>query len=308
MKDSFVKNLEVFSGAADPAEARIYAVAGDKASGYEDNGWQLSGQLVGPQCDFAHTLPARIPFRAKRSSTGVLAEAIVPDPCFWTPELPFLYRAELNLHHGEEAASRRTQTIGIRRFGNRGRVFFFDAKRFVLRGVNANFNDESLSESVLEYARETWTAAVVTWPTPRLCELASRRGMMLIADLRTSAMRSEQDAVESLRSIAHWPAVLAAIVDAKTTPLIESRGAVRNLMIGQYVDCRQPAAVADTSQIVFAEVTDPRNFAAWAATFDRPVVAVRKLAQPAKIEEQRAACDALQRDLAPFGDFAGYMV
>ncbi len=79
-------------------------------------------------------------------------------------------------------------------------------------------------------------------------------------------------------------------------------------MIGQYVDCSQPSTVAETTQIIFAEVTDLNNFATCAATFDRPIVAVRRLSQPAKIEEQRAACDALQRDLAPFGDFAGYIV
>ncbi len=152
MKDSFIPNLEVFSGAADPAEARVYAVTSNTDSNLVENGWQLSGHLVGPQCDFAHTLPARIPFRAERSSNSV-AEAIVPDPCFWTPELPFLYRAELNLQQGERAASRHTQTIGIRRFGNRGSAFYFDTKRFVLRGVNLNFDVKPM-ESQLNYMRK----------------------------------------------------------------------------------------------------------------------------------------------------------
>ncbi len=243
----------------------------------------------------------------KGSSNIVLAEAIVPDPCFWTPELPFLYRAELNLQQDEQAASRHTQTIGIRRFGNRGRTFYFDAKRFVLRGVNLNFDDEP-TESRLNYMRETWTAAVVAWPTPQLCELASRRGMMLIADFPTSATQSEQHAIESLHSIAHWPAVLAAIVDTQTASLIKSLSAIRNLTIGQYVDCSQPSIVSEATQIIFAEVNNLKDFAACAATFDRPVVAVRSSGQPAKIEEQRAACDALQRDLASYGDFAGYIV
>jgi hypothetical protein len=307
MKDSSVKNPEVFSGAADPAEARVYAVANHDA-GHGDNGWQLSGHLVGPQCEFAHTLPARISFRAQHLENGILAEAVVPDPCFWTPELPFLYRAELNFHHGDAVESKYTQTIGIRRFGNRGGTLYFDAKRFVFRGVNLSFDVEP-TESQLNYARETGTATVVSWPTQQLCELASRRGMMVIADLQTSEMRSQQNAAETLRNIAHWPAVLAAIVDAKTTSLIESRGAVQNVLIGQYVNAHNPPeAVSKATQIIFAEVTNSKDFAAWATTLDRPLIAVRRLDEPVKIEEQRAACDALQRDLAPYGDFAGYIV
>ncbi len=55
MKDFFNPKLEVFSGAADPAEARVYVVASNGTSALTENGLQLSGQLVGPQCDFAHT-------------------------------------------------------------------------------------------------------------------------------------------------------------------------------------------------------------------------------------------------------------
>ena len=44
------------------------------------------------------------------------------------------------------------------------------------------------------------------------------------------------------------------------------------------------------------------------AAVPKPVVAARYLDSPLTLAEARAACDALQRDLAPLGQFAGYVV
>jgi hypothetical protein len=59
--------------------------------------FQLGGRLVGPECERAHTLPTSAPFVARVVEGALLAEAVVVDPCFWTPDLPFLYRAKLEL-------------------------------------------------------------------------------------------------------------------------------------------------------------------------------------------------------------------
>ncbi len=121
----------------------------------------------------------------ERGVEGLLAEAVVPDPCFWTPELPFLYRAEIELRRGAELLWRCERLLGIRRLGVRGQSLFFDGKRFVLRGAMrppmgsgewGMGNDEA-------FARESWTALVVPEPSDEVCELASRRGVLLVADL-----------------------------------------------------------------------------------------------------------------------------
>src|SRR6516225_4867325 len=80
----------LFFGEANEAEARVYARL---PSAVPLDGYQLTGRLIGPECCFAKTLPATIPFVDRGPGNGLLTEAIVPDPCFWTPELPFLYRA-----------------------------------------------------------------------------------------------------------------------------------------------------------------------------------------------------------------------
>jgi hypothetical protein len=310
MQNSVIRHVELFSGSANPAEARVYVVVTlVEKHQHELKQFKLSGHLTGPECKFAHTLPARIPFMDRGSDGTLLAEAIVPDPCFWTPELPFLYRAELQLNSHQSVVERRDGIVGIRRLGVRGRELYFEGKRFVLRGIGAHFDSKDPSESDMAFLRQSWTAAMVSWPDTTFCKLASQCGMLLIADLRTSGTEANHNtAAGTVRSVAQWPAVVMAIVDAQTFPLIDVRGAVKNLLIGQYVCAEEWPPVDPKAQIIFAEIGDLSDLARRIGNCDRPIIAVRRLAQPAKIDQARAACDVLQGDLAKYGDFAGYVV
>src|SRR5258707_3368942 len=99
-------HTEIFFGDANHAEARIYArLAIDKRM----LDCRLTGRVIGPACEYAHTLSATIPLVSKRpanvdsqNAPALLAEAIVPDPCFWSTELPFLYEVRFELRRGTE--------------------------------------------------------------------------------------------------------------------------------------------------------------------------------------------------------------
>jgi hypothetical protein len=75
---------------------------------------QLRGCLRGPYCERAHTLPADYPLIAVASAAGVY-EAIVTDPCAWSPELPHLYRVEVEAVRGGEIVAAYQGEIGLRR-------------------------------------------------------------------------------------------------------------------------------------------------------------------------------------------------
>jgi hypothetical protein len=47
---------------------------------------RIEGLITGPYCAYARTLPATYPIRSGQVS--------IVDPCYWTPELPFLYQIE----------------------------------------------------------------------------------------------------------------------------------------------------------------------------------------------------------------------
>ncbi len=268
--------LEVFFGDANPAEARVYARTANEKS--------ITGQLTGPECEFAKTLPARIPFSPLAGNRGI-SEAVIPDPCFWTPELPFLYRAQLDV-----SGDLTERIIGIRRLGVRNRQLHFDGKRFVLRAVRTH-----QFEIASKYAHETWTALIVENPSDELREYASRQGVLVVADMTF-------DSEIELRRLARWPAVAIALLSNSAKLPADIRSLVPNLLLAQNLSENDP--ISPWAQLAFVESTDLSKF----AQLTIPIIAVRQLSQPVSIEQSRAACDALQSELASHGDFAGYAV
>jgi Glycosyl hydrolases family 2 len=305
--------LQVFFGASDPAQARIYAQLELPESLLAHQAdLRLSGRLIGPDCEFAHTLPARIPIVHRDGSQArLLAEAIVPDPCFWNPELPFLYRAEIQLHQGDRLLASWQRTLGIRRLGPRGRCLFFDGKRFVLRGIfgdltDASTNPEPAIGDQADFLRQTWTALVVPKPKAELCQFAARRGVLLVADMRKTAANDATSRNEFIRELAQSPAVAIAILpnDQFVAP---NRNDFRNLLLAQFVSATEVLAVASWADLVFVEVDDAVQFGQKTVGCNLPIVAVRGAANSSSHERSRAACDQLQSDLANIGDFAGYV-
>jgi hypothetical protein len=63
----------------------------------------------------------------------------------------------------------------------------------------------------------------------------------------------------------------------------------------------------DWAEVVLVEARDEHSLSSSLRPADRPVIAVRPLETPLDIVEARAACDALQRDLAAVSQFAGYI-
>jgi hypothetical protein len=303
----FAARLDVFFGDANPAQAHVFArldLTNDDSLRALPN-LHLSGRLIGPQCEFAHTLSARIPFVDRSSEQSLLAEAVVPDPCFWTPELPFLYRAVIEVQREGEVIASCERAFGIRRLGVRGRWLHFDGKRHILRGVSQS----GLMENEAEFARESWTTIVSSRPDERHCEFASRRGVLLIADLIASHRNStaKEIAIE-LRRLSRWPAVGFALLHTDQKLPADFHMTARNLLLAQYVTVNDTLISAFWADLAFVELTDPAEFAHKTSGLNTAVVAVRQQINSPSIEQSRAECDRLQSDLAPFGDFAGYIV
>jgi hypothetical protein len=105
-------SIEIFVGDVNDVEARVYAryVGADEESGERID---LRGTLRGPYCEGSRTLPAEIAFR----DTGKPGEvqALIPDPCTWSPDLPHLYQADVEARQGERVVAEFHGTIGLRR-------------------------------------------------------------------------------------------------------------------------------------------------------------------------------------------------
>lgn len=84
----------------------------------------LRGTVRGPFCEKGRTLPATFAFRQTEANQPHMAEAIVTDPCMWTPEMPHYYCVELQAMNGDTVIDEYDGTIGLRRLAPRRPVDF----------------------------------------------------------------------------------------------------------------------------------------------------------------------------------------
>ncbi len=84
----------------------------------------LRGTVRGPFCEHGRTLPAEFAFRQLDAKQANVAEAVITDPCLWTPEMPHVYRVELQAMDGGAVIATYDGTIGLRRLAPRRPVDF----------------------------------------------------------------------------------------------------------------------------------------------------------------------------------------
>ncbi|HET6879167.1 MAG TPA: hypothetical protein VFI31_03365 [Pirellulales bacterium] len=297
------ETLDIFFGDANNAEARVYARLEAVAL---PAGCRLTGHVVGPTCEYSRTLPAKVPFAMKRNqgpddeAKPLLVEAIVPDPCFWSQELPFIYRAEIELRVSGELLAAAERTFGIRPLGARGRRLVWEGRPWMLRAADAH---ELPERSPAEW-RTADLAMLVEGPGDDLCREASRLGAVLIADLTGAPERLD----EELRRLSRWPAVILAILDAEQQLGENHRAAARNLLLAQRL-----TADSDSSPVLWASLLvceEGLADAMWRHSSDvtLPIVVQRPGGWCDGLDEARRQCDLLQRDLAGRGDFAGLLI
>jgi len=288
--------VTILLGNAAEAEARVYVLAHRNSKVVK-----IAGSLHGPICDFSHTLPAECHFRPlDENPDNGLAEALLLDPCYWTPALPFQYELDLTLACGGESTHREKRLVGFRRWATEGASLSLERRRVVLRGCRV----DQLSAEQLPDARSAETALLVNLPTDEICKAASRQGVALIADLRRVSGRIE----EEMRRLNCHPSVMIAVLSSDQ---IQNTGLKNSqLLAAQHVtaDTREAEidlAACDLLAVEFASNESPPG---WLAGCGKPVIAIRRGETYAELTAGRAACDRLQADLAPQFNFAGYLV
>ena len=289
--DDFATRLEVFFGEASDTVCHVYA---QLPHGVGEN-LQLCGSLTGPYCEYAETLTANFTFSDRGPGKSLLAMAVVPEPCFWTPEMPQLYQAHLQLKQGDSVLAEAQRSFGLRTLGVQGRNFFYGGKRWVLRGVSSR----ELPLTDLAAWRDSDMVMLVNNPDASLASEASRIGVLLAAEL---------DAADAptLRRLSQHAAIALVVLPAnweKPTDVV-----AHNLILAQRFSPDEPITPATWAQTLLCETDDPKALAAKVRDCPLPVIAVRAAGKLAKIADARKQCDLLQRDLAGRGDFAGYLV
>lgn len=276
----------VFFGVATDTLAEIYLRRRD-GDASEMNDARL--EIRGPFCSIAKTLKTTTLFQ--RTCDPAVWRARIVDPCFWSPDYPACYRICIQL--GAQTIEFR---CGIRRFGVKDGQFWLNGKRWVLRAAH----QDSRRETLLQQWREARLAMLVDDPLDSLLDRAAELGVMLIINLEVRYLP------DRLRQVSQSPAVVMAIVPPETT-LEECRAQAPNLLIAK----RFAADASETSpqdvDVILCQTKGSESSALLGCN-SIPVVAVRHDDRWADLTAARAACDALQRDLAPRFDLSGYLV
>ncbi len=292
-----LEQLEIFYGDTSEAKSSVYArLAVDGAA----SGLSLTGRVTGPECLYSRTLPSTIPLRDLGPGPALLAEAIVPDPCFWSPEMPSLYEVFVELRRDGQVIETAVRPLSIRMFGCRGRNLFLNGRRWVCRGALLS---EKLTGDLSEW-RDTATAIIQPHPSDALCEASSRQGVFLVPFISGSP----EAIVREVRRIARWPSVGLAMIDARSLDENEILRSALNVVLAQAFSAEQTVEPEGWANALVGYVDEPQRFARQFAECRLPVLGIRQREETTTLADARRECDRLQRDLAPFGDFAGYII
>jgi len=291
--------IDIFHGEATPQRAMLYARAARDGIPPDAT---LRGTVSGPECSLAETLPSKAAFRDLGEGETLLAAAAIPDPVYWSPMLPASYRVRVELVAGGEVIASEERLVGIRSLGISGNGLRLQAKRIVLRMIHQG---EAPHLPVSAW-READASMLAFEPADELCEAASDAGVMMAVLVQGTA----EEVAAKLKHFARHAAVAIAVIDGNLdTPADLLRNAAPNMLLFQPVSpddaTWKPAAWAKG---IMAPVVQPATFALAATGCELPILAARPAGPADDLAGQRAACDALQRDLAPYCQCAGYIV
>jgi hypothetical protein len=294
--------LDLFHGQLSSHTAHVYARVASMPGGGQ---WSLAGQVHGPHCRRARTLPVSAPLADLGPGPTLLARATVAAPCFWSSELPAVYRVKLELRCDEQTVASYDRIIGLRQFGARGHNLYWEGKRWVLRGIHR----ASVEDCPWAEWREAAAAIVADRPDETLCREASLEGVLVVARVNGD---QRGNFAEELRRLAQWPAVgVVWLTDPGSWLVSPGNLAPKELAPNVLAAVSRDASVAAAPEWADITVFDARPTARALVVpsgDEKPKIAVRRIGHRTTLAAARAACDDLQRDLAVAGDCAGYLV
>jgi hypothetical protein len=292
-----LSDLDVFYGDLTANRAYVYARLPRPA---DDAGLTLTGFIRGPRCLHAETLPLTAKLVDLGPGATVLARALVPEPCFWSPDLPAIYDVTVNLLRGSEIIATENREIGLRALGVRDRNLFLEGKRWVLRGVTVSSAIATLPRAW----HETSAAYVAEQAGHEQLAEASQFGAIVV--VRVDGV--DEHIAPALRRLALHPAVALAVIENQLPGNFQHAAIAPNLLLAQRLENGATFTPQPWAHAIWADADDTRALKTLLRAIDRPIIAVRRLTSPLPLDQARAACDLLQRDLAPIGQFAGYIV
>ena len=236
-----------------------------------------SARIEGPYCKNGRTLRSTVQFESHQDQ--LTCQLI--DPVFWSPEFPAYYRVDV--FADDEKID--TQRLGIRKLECSRGSLFFNSRRWVLR---AAWSD---SLSVDDCQREN-VSIVCDDPSDEFLNQATDSGVFVVVNLEEF-----DDWKERMEHLSRFPCIGMFILDNTIVDLPRTNQLLAHRFPPHDAT---PASWAHVLMSEYSEFNDESK-----ASVSHPLVCYRSISGEPMT---RAACDGLQRDLAPEFDLAGYVV
>lgn len=298
---SFEEQIEIFFGATSGMESQIYA----RITGCD--GVRLTGHVRGPYCAYANTLPTDFALRPLGTENTTTVHALVADPCFWTPELPFLYDVTITVAAEGREQETVQRKIGIRPLAVAANDFRYAGRRYVMRMVDLAMVAEAFCDrdELLAVSRKTGTGLLAGSLEESLAVEASREGVLLAARVEGD---DEEMVTRALRRLARWPAVAMAVLDDRIDLPRELSQRAPNLILACQLTRTLQGDPPAWAQVLLVDQVALQRGDVPLSAITQPVIVIKQLAAAVPLLEARRFCDDLQRETAPLGDLAGYIV
>jgi hypothetical protein len=258
--------------------------------------YSVAGYVRGPFCAGSTTLPATFTLRAMESAQGTMMGATIVDPCPWSPDQPMLYHAEIKATLGNGEVRLHRGKLAIRRLSPRGKSLFLNGKRWVMRGIF----DYGPAADVATW-RQYASVRVVRRSNSAVFHAAAELGLMVVDDVSSRSA----DLGREIRLMIEEPAIVMALLQPGASPPDDVASTAPNLLLAQRVSTA--AEVQPWAHAAWIKLEDMPDFALHASSINIPIIVERRYCGTS-LAEARAAIDTLQADLAPIGQFAGYVV
>jgi hypothetical protein len=260
-------------------------------------------ELYGPLCRTARTLPATHAVRLAPTSGD--ARITIPDPCYWSPEMPFLYEWISSSQEGRTEHHRR---FGLRNLVAHRQSLRRGGRRIVLRGYQVSELDEPTLNQAHQACCSVWTAL----PSHQVMALAASMGVSLIVDLSHPTDTPKQNLKQLLADLSWQCAVEVVVLSREQLRELGSPPGARspgNLLIAQALTLDDsPESVSGHASVVTLELAPGEVPPAWIGHTGRPVLVAGRQAWGGAASDARRACERLQARCAPKFDLAGYVV
>src|SRR5713226_2145266 len=100
-----IRSLRISNTSVNPAEADIsISVQPEQVTSTT----QIRGRIVGPRCAYSSTVEVAYPMRevSRRYENydipGLTLRIVIPEPCLWDPQSPFVYEAVAELWQSDQ--------------------------------------------------------------------------------------------------------------------------------------------------------------------------------------------------------------